>query len=394
MSTRYPSGSQNDQPDDRPAPLLDHGSEEIAILLPPGEGFSAKSAGALALFVHETALNSRFSGAITVYGRPVDQPFKTAHFHPLSTDTRWFQSRSKQYIKRFIKALKERDNLPSLIEIQNRPRYLPWIKQPYTDIPILLSLHNDPRSMKGMKTARECRESLARCETVTCCSDYMRDKLCLAVDPALQKRVFTVYHGVQIHPLKEKTPTILFAGRLVEEKGVIELAEACRDLLPHHPDWSLLIAGSESHGSKAGVSHFARRLYRILRKLGRQAVMTGFISHKKLISLMAEAAIVVVPSKWEEPFGRVAAEALSTGSILVTSGKGGLKEIAGKSGIILPEVSAAAIKETLKEIIEMPEQQRKKLQKKCHDRAQKFSLADISRQLDSVREKALSGKMR
>ena len=44
---------------------------------------------------------------------------------------------------------------------------------------------------------------------------------------------------------------------------------------------------------------------------------------------MARAAIVVVPSRWPEPFGLVALEALASGAALICSPRGGLPEVAG-----------------------------------------------------------------
>ena len=44
---------------------------------------------------------------------------------------------------------------------------------------------------------------------------------------------------------------------------------------------------------------------------------------------MARAAIVVVPSRWQEPFGLTALEALACGAALICSRRGGLPEIGG-----------------------------------------------------------------
>jgi glycosyltransferase involved in cell wall biosynthesis len=44
---------------------------------------------------------------------------------------------------------------------------------------------------------------------------------------------------------------------------------------------------------------------------------------------LAAARAVVVPSVWDEPFGRVAAEALAYGRPVITTGRGGLTEVVG-----------------------------------------------------------------
>ena len=50
---------------------------------------------------------------------------------------------------------------------------------------------------------------------------------------------------------------------------------------------------------------------------------------------MEKSSIIVIPSIWEEPFGLVAAEAMSNGIAIISSNKGGLKEIIGRNGILL-----------------------------------------------------------
>ena len=46
---------------------------------------------------------------------------------------------------------------------------------------------------------------------------------------------------------------------------------------------------------------------------------------------MARAAIVVVPSRWSEPFGLTALEALACGAALLCSPRGGLPEVYGQA---------------------------------------------------------------
>ena len=51
---------------------------------------------------------------------------------------------------------------------------------------------------------------------------------------------------------------------------------------------------------------------------------------------LQEAAIAIVPSKWEEPFGRTALEAHAAGCAVISSGTGGLKEVSGRHAMFLP----------------------------------------------------------
>ena len=51
-----------------------------------------------------------------------------------------------------------------------------------------------------------------------------------------------------------------------------------------------------------------------------------WVNHKKILKYYNNSAISVVPSKWQEPFGRTAMESAAAGCATITSTKGGLPE--------------------------------------------------------------------
>jgi glycosyltransferase involved in cell wall biosynthesis len=59
------------------------------------------------------------------------------------------------------------------------------------------------------------------------------------------------------------------------------------------------------------------------------------------------AAIGVIPSVWDEPCPTVALEAMSRGVPLVASGVGGLPDLVGDSGILVPAGDAAALSQAM-----------------------------------------------
>ncbi len=126
---------------------------KIAGLLQPREYFSPEQAGALALFAYETAKLSRFKDDITIYGPQVDASFEEVEFSGLSARSFFLQSHSKAYVQSFIRQVK--DNPPDIIEVYNRPRYVPWLKEALPQSKILLSVHNDPLTMAGLRTMKE-----------------------------------------------------------------------------------------------------------------------------------------------------------------------------------------------------------------------------------------------
>jgi glycosyltransferase involved in cell wall biosynthesis len=111
--------------------------------------------------------------------------------------------------------------------------------------------------------------------------------------------------------------TFLFAAKLAPYKGVSLLLDAwaAADL----PGATLRVVGD---GPEAD-------LVRAAAERDPRIDFVGHVPSEQMSRLYAEARAVLVPSTWDEPFGRVAAEALAHGRPVITSGRGGLHEVVG-----------------------------------------------------------------
>ena len=99
---------------------------------------------------------------------------------------------------------------------------------------------------------------------------------------------------------------------------------------------------------------------------------------------MERAAIVVVPSRWQEPFGRTALEAFAGGAALITTGTGGLAEIADNDAIIEPDLSRQALGSALRKLIEN-DTLRESLSRRGRKRGKSlFDIRKVSKQLDDI----------
>jgi glycosyltransferase involved in cell wall biosynthesis len=120
----------------------------------------------------------------------------------------------------------------------------------------------------------------------------------------------------------EQPPHVLYVGRLAEEKGVAELAEAARGI-------PLVVLGDGP-----------------LRRLLPQAL--GFVGHDRVGAYYERASVVVCPSR-REGFGVACAEAMAYGRPVVASAVGGLLDHVedGVTGLLVPPRDTAALRAAL-----------------------------------------------
>lgn len=118
---------------------------------------------------------------------------------------------------------------------------------------------------------------------------------------------------------------VVYVGRIVPEKGVDCALEAMRYLPPE--DYHLAVAGMANAASFQGSTAAAKTYANHLRThYGDVAV--SWLGHLEDVSeLLAAADALVFPSRWPEPFGLVALEALASGIPVVASAVGGIVEV-------------------------------------------------------------------
>jgi glycosyltransferase involved in cell wall biosynthesis len=272
------------------------------------------------------------------------------------------------------------------VEVQNRPLTFNYLaKKLPASIALSLHFHNDPQVMKGLKAASQRQKVLNRAAAIYCVSNFIREQYIEGLNEGLEK-VHVVYNGLDTQKKygDKKEKIILFVGRIIPQKGALPLAQALSMVAKSLPDWQFVVSGESKKGS---VTPYERSTRESLVGLGQQCLYTGYIQHSEVMSYFGKAEITVVPSIFEEPFGRTALEALACSSALITSGSGGLAEIVGDVGGIVvnpvtPENLAQAILGLAKDDVA-----RKIIQENGYSRAVDiFDIRRVANQLDYIRQ--------
>ncbi len=144
-------------------------------------------------------------------------------------------------------------------------------------------------------------------------------------------------------PPNEARPNeLIFLGRLVTEKGLDLLLEAVAKI-----NARLTIVGGGPE--RAAMENLARQL-----GLAERVQFVGSKCGAELVALLQAHKILVVPSRYDEPFGVVALEGIASGCVVVASSGGGLPEAVGPCGVTFPNGDVAALASSLERLLTSP----------------------------------------
>jgi glycosyltransferase involved in cell wall biosynthesis len=130
----------------------------------------------------------------------------------------------------------------------------------------------------------------------------------------------TVYHGLpsdSLHPRFEPGSYLAFLGRLTKEKGPEDAMRIARDA-----GMPLRIAAKVPKGERG---YFKEQLEPKID--GRDVQLTGEVNDRTKEQFLAEAAALLFPIDWPEPFGLVMIEAMACGTPVIAYRHGSVPEV-------------------------------------------------------------------
>ena len=266
----------------------------IATILPYKENYSLEKASAASLWVSEFFKHSKFKNNNYIYGNTSSKNYLTKNYININLKSlkSKLQSTTKEYSNNLIKEINK--NKFDLIEIHNRPLILFNLLKKIENR-FIFYFHNDPLSMKGSKTINERLYLLKNVDKIIFVSEWVRNRFFLNIDIKLAAKTEIIYPSVNTEKIGKKYKYITFVGRLNHSKGYDIFKDAIQKILDEFPKWKALSIGDEDRRS-IYINH-------------NQHKELGFLNHKETLKILSQSEIAVVPSRWEEPFGRTALEA-------------------------------------------------------------------------------------
>ncbi len=192
--------------------------------------------------------------------------------------------------------------------------------------------------------------------------------------------VGTVYHGIDVKSFRPRPDGdgngFVFMGTMSRNKGIDIAVKAARAL-----GVKLTIAGEirESDGS-----FLEKEVFPYVD--GKNIQLVGEVDHEEKNRLFAEADGVLFPSRWNEAFGLVMAEALACGTPVVALNNGAVPEVIrnGKTGFIV---------ENEREFTEAMEKVGKISREVCRSEAERrFDISAMAENYDYVYKKLIQTK--
>ena len=160
----------------------------------------------------------------------------------------------------------------------------------------------------------------------------------------------TVYNGIDLNKFKllkadKKNDEIMFlsVGRFNEQKDYPNLLHA---VTTFHQS----LKQKKCMFSIAGDGELRPQIEELIEQLGLKDHVTLLGRRDDIPQLMQEADFFILPSAYEG-FGLVVAEAMACGAFVIATNSGGVAEVMGDTGILVPPQNSEALAEALKEAV-------------------------------------------
>ena len=312
---------------------------KIATILPYKENYTYSKAQAAAIWVCDFFKYSKYLNSNYIFGNTDTKDYLSKNYIniDISNLKSKFSSTTKEYCRNIIYKIKD-ENF-DIIEIHNRPLIFNYLKKEINS-KYILYFHNDPLTMNGSKTANERLNLLINLDKIVFVSKWVQNRFFIDLDKKLSDKTEIVYPSIhKINKLNKKDKKITFVGKLNISKGYDIYKDAITKILDEFNDWKAYSIGDEDR-KRPIITHQNHK-------------ELGFLKHKDVLKFLNKSEIAVVPSRWEEPFGRTALESSSRACATIISNKGGLPETTDHC-VILKRLNSKELYKEIKKLILNP----------------------------------------
>jgi spore coat protein SA len=255
------------------------------------------------------------------------------------------------YLKRVINDLRSRK--ADVILVENRPAFVLPLRRHFPITPIVLNMHSHVFAGKKLISPEKMKKVSATIDAMITNSQFLRQHF-IGRHRIHPDKVHAVHLGVDTAAyqnqdassfkqlrkqlgLRRRHRVLLFAGRLMQEKGVHRLIESFHRISRLDSRARLIIVGGTGYGSNR-LNGYVKQLHELAKPLGDKVRFVNFVPTAEMPGWYQIADVVATPSLWAEPFCRVNLEAMASGKPVLTTPQGGIPEVVTEQeGVLLPQ---------------------------------------------------------
>jgi glycosyltransferase involved in cell wall biosynthesis len=347
---------------------------DVAYVLPRKTQFGPSRAGSTELCVSDLVRFSRFKETTTIFCPPVERPFDGLNVEFLApygiggVFARALDVATIIRRRRYRAAVVEQNWLAANVVAS------------LSGVPTLFHTHSQPKTGSTRLQRMREREKYRRYDRTVVVSQFCLEHFRAHFPGRAAAAVCNGLDMTEWRADRPKEKTILSVGRAVPFKGHLEAMRAIVDALASEPEWTAQFILSDTESNRDYVDS----LRAMAERLPRQIRIDADLEYAAVKDAWERAAIGMVLSNYQEPFGRTALEALASGAALITSGTGGLKEICGPHAVFVDPGNADRAAQALHELIRDP-RRRSELGEAARSRVSKlFDIRRVAASMDDV----------
>lgn len=252
------------------------------------------------------------------------------------------------YIKNVVNDLKKHGDINEFDRIifENGQNYIPFfIKKLKPKGKIILHLHNDylnSDTKYGEIIYKKCDEIWAISKFIKNRVDYFNDSseskvkvLYNTIDYSMYKKRITESEKNEIRKelnIKENDFVLIYVGRLMESKGVLELIKAFNIFNSKYLNSKLIIVGGNFDNKEKG--DYITTLYKE-KGDNENIIFKGYVPSNEVYKFYQLSNVQVIPTKANEAFGLVCLEGIASGLPIIATNSGAMPEILDKVGFFV-----------------------------------------------------------
>lgn len=237
-----------------------------------------------------------------------------------------------------------------VIQIENRPTFVPIVRKAFPRTPIVLSLHS--LTFMSQLSAARAHAILSQVRGVTSVSSFVTHTMRKRY-PRHAHKFKTALLGVDTSKFRPQSLAykqtlrkkwgvnsrynVLFVGRIVPMKGLHTLVRAVSIVKKRSPRIGIVAVGASWPGVRKETSYM-RKVRSLAQRLHVPIRFTGYLPPSQMHKMYHLGDVFVCPTQYREGFATVNSEAMASGIPVIASKRGGITEVVsnGSSGLLVP----------------------------------------------------------